>query len=129
MTTPTTSTTFEALRKFQYASLTTYRKSGVGVPTPVWFALENGKIYGTTQIQAGKIKRIRNNPRVSLAPCTVSGGILGDSIEGMARELPAAERGKAEAALRKKYGLQYILLTTMMKLRGGKSTFWEVSPL
>jgi PPOX class probable F420-dependent enzyme len=121
--------TFEDLRKFQFINLTTFRKTGVGVVTPVWFVLDDGKLLGTTQPQAGKIKRIRNNPRVSIAPSTVRGDVLGEALEGQARVLDAAEFKRADAALRRKYGLQYLLLSTVSKLRGGKSTFWEIAPL
>jgi uncharacterized protein len=117
-----------ALKKQQFISLTTFRKSGVAVPTPVWFALVDGKIYGTTQPQAGKLKRIRNNPRVTFAPCTVNGKLLGEAAEGKARVLSPEEFGLADGALRRKYGLQYLLLVGSMKLRGGKSVFWEVAP-
>jgi PPOX class probable F420-dependent enzyme len=121
---------FEALRKHKYISLTTFRKSGVGVPTPVWFALVDGKLFGTTQAQAGKIKRIRNNPRVSIAPSTVRGEVLGEAVEGIGRVLDPSEFKQAEDALKKKYGLQYFLFSTMAKLRGGsQSIFWEVAPV
>ena len=130
MTTPSTpvSETFAVLKKNQFINLTTFRKTGVPVPTPVWFAQVDGKLYGTTQPQAGKLKRIRNNPRVTVAPSTVSGKSLGDAIEGVARILQPEEFPLADKALRRKYGLQYIFLTFSMKLRGGKQIFWEVAP-
>jgi PPOX class probable F420-dependent enzyme len=121
---------FETLRKHQFISLTTFRKNGVGVPTPVWFALVDGKLFGTTQAQTGKVKRIRNNPRVSVAPSTARGEVLGEAVEGIARVLDPSEFKHAEDALKKKYGVQYFLISTMAKLRGGnKSIFWEVAPV
>ena len=49
----------------KYISLTTFRKTGVGVATPVWFGEEDGKLYVMTRSDMGKTKRIRNNPQVT----------------------------------------------------------------
>ncbi len=118
----------ESLKRQQFISLSTLRKSGVAVVTPVWFALVDGKIYGTTQPQTGKVKRIRNNPQVTFAPCTYNGKILGETAAGKARILAPEEFAKADGALKRKYGLQYMLLVGMMKLRGAKEIFWEITP-
>jgi uncharacterized protein len=117
-----------ALKRQQFINLTSFRKSGAAVTTPVWFALADGKIYGTSQPQTGKVKRIRNNPRVTCAPCNYAGKPLGETFAGKARLLPPEEFHLADSALRRKYGLQYILLVGMMKLRGAKEMFWEVTP-
>jgi PPOX class probable F420-dependent enzyme len=61
-------------------SLETFRKNGEGVKTPVWFAEEDGALYVTTLSTTGKAKRIRNIPRVRIAPCDRSGNIEGDWI-------------------------------------------------
>ncbi|HEY6543256.1 MAG TPA: PPOX class F420-dependent oxidoreductase [Ktedonobacteraceae bacterium] len=76
---------FASLYPYKYVQLTTYRKTGVGVPTPVGFASQAGKIYVMTPGTASKLKRIRNNGRVTLAPCKRKGEVLGESIEGQAR--------------------------------------------
>ena len=61
----------------KYISLTTFRKTGVGVATPVWFGEEDGKLYVMTRGDMGKTKRIRNNPQVRVAPCTMRGTVTG----------------------------------------------------
>ena len=61
----------------KYLSLTSFRKSGVPVRTPVWFAEAEGKLYLFTNPKSGKAKRIRNNPRVLIAPCTMRGKVTG----------------------------------------------------
>src|SRR5260370_26709995 len=102
----TESNTFAKLDKEKYMSLTTYRKTGVAVVTPLWFAETEGTIYVGTGVNAGKIKRIRHTERVTLAACTLSGKVIGSEIEGMARVVSEpAEISAAEAALSKKYGL------------------------
>ena len=68
---------FPALRGHQYALLTTFRKSGQPVPTPVWFAEDGGKVYVYTRSDSGKVKRIRAGGRVELAPCDARGTLLG----------------------------------------------------
>jgi PPOX class probable F420-dependent enzyme len=99
-------------------ALTTYRKSGAAVTTPVWFAKSGGKLYVTTLPQAGKAKRIRNNPTVEVSPCTADGRLLGPAAKGHARILPAGEEDEAaQHALRRKYGLQYAILTLMRRLQ------------
>lgn len=120
------STAFSNLAGHQFMKLTTFRKSGVAVPTPVWFAQVGGTLYVTTQVDAGKIKRIRNSGRVSVEPCTASGQSLGAAVEAQARELPPEEHKLADAALSKKYSWQYAVFSLMGKLRGGKRTFIEV---
>ena len=79
----------------KYISLTTFRKSGVGVPTPVWFGEEGDKLYVMTASKSGKFKRIRNNPQVRVAPCTIRGKVTGPEFAATVEILPAAEHARA----------------------------------
>jgi uncharacterized protein len=97
---------FISVEKDKYISLVTFRKSGTGVPTPVWFALHNGTIYVETFPSAGKLKRIHHTPRVTLAPCTLGGKVTGAANEGRATLIAdPGEVATARAALSRKYGL------------------------
>jgi PPOX class probable F420-dependent enzyme len=87
----------------KYISLATFRKSGVAVRTPVWFGEENGKLFVMTNSKSGKCKRIRSNPKVRIAACTIRGKITGPEFEGTARILSEQERVQARAAVRRKY--------------------------
>jgi PPOX class probable F420-dependent enzyme len=114
--------TFAALDKEKCLSLTTFRKSGEVVVTPVWFAESKGIIYVGTGANAGKIKRIRHTERVTLAACTMSGKVTGSEIEGIARIVSESEEiSVAEAALAKKYGLTrsiyYFILNALSSIR------------
>ena len=71
-----------------YISLVTFRKSGAAVPTPIWFGEDDDKIYVMTRSDSGKYKRIRNNPEVRVAPCSIRGKITGPEFEARARILP-----------------------------------------
>lgn len=113
----------------QYLSLETFRKSGVGVATPVWFAQAgDGTIYITTQANAGKVKRIRNNGRVRIAPSDVRGNLLGDHYDAHARIITDPDEAKrANRHLNRKYGLMYLAFTLPARLRGRKATFLAVN--
>jgi hypothetical protein len=117
---------FSNLQGHQFMKLTTFRKTGVAMPTPVWFAQVGDVLYVTTQMDAGKVKRIRNNGRVIVEPCTASGESLGAALEAQARELSPSEHKAADAALSKKYSWQYMAFGLMGKLRGSKRTYIEV---
>ncbi len=94
------------MRGYKYINLTTFRKSGVGVATLLWFAEHQGILYTQTFPAAGKLKRIRHTARVMIAPCTISGRALGQEVEGRARIITnEQEILLAEAALANKYGL------------------------
>jgi hypothetical protein len=96
----------EAIRKQKYISLTTFRKNGTPVSTPVWAAEREDKIYVVTRKDSGKSKRIRNNPNVKVAPCTIRGKVTGPEFAGKARILPSgAESRMARQAVRRKYWL------------------------
>ena len=87
----------------KYISLITFRNSGAAVPTPVWFAEQDGKLYVKTRNDSGKYKRIRNNPRVKIAPCNMRGKLTGPEFSGTARLLPVEQWQSAQKALNRKY--------------------------
>ncbi len=107
-----------------YVNLVTFRRSGVGVQTPVWGALADGVYYVFSAGKAGKIKRLRNNQRVQLAECDFGGKLLGEFFDGSATIIADRQHEKlALAALRRKYGWRMWLadvgsvLTGKMKKR------------
>lgn len=92
----------------KYVSLTTFKKDGTGVRTPIWFAESSDKLVFMTRNDSWKYKRIRNNPRVSVAPCTMRGKVTGPEFPGRARILPPEEWPTARAVMRRKYWLMYL---------------------
>lgn len=90
--------------KQRYLNLETYRKSGTPVATPVWFVEDRGVLYVYTLANAGKVKRIRNNPRVRIVPCTARGAPKGVWVEGQAGIVEGAEAVRAHQLLDEKYG-------------------------
>jgi hypothetical protein len=87
----------------KYISLKTFRKNGVGVATPVWFGEEGDKLYVMTRSDMGKTKRIRNNPKVMVAPCTIRGKVTGEEFPATARILPPEEHARARQTINRKY--------------------------
>jgi formate dehydrogenase subunit gamma len=88
-----------------YINLVTFRKSGVPVSTPIWFAEENNKLYCMTSSKTGKYKRIRNNALVKIAPCTIRGRVTGPESTATARILPPEEFARVRRAIGAKYWL------------------------
>ena len=81
---PTSSPSLISLESQKYISLTTFRRTGAAVATPVWFVLLHHTLYLYTVASAGKVKRIRNNPQVQLAVCTKLGKVKGPLLAGRA---------------------------------------------
>jgi uncharacterized protein len=97
-----------AIQGQKYISLRTFRKNGEGVPTPVWFGEEDGKLYVMTRSDMGKVKRIHNNPQVRVAPCTMRGRVTGAEYAATARILPQDEHARARQTIKRKYWLARI---------------------
>jgi PPOX class probable F420-dependent enzyme len=91
------------IRGQKYISLATFRKNGEKVATPVWFGEDGNKLYVMTRSDMGKTKRIRNNPQVRVAPCTMRGKITGAEYAALARILPPEEHAHAREAINRKY--------------------------
>jgi uncharacterized protein len=93
------------IRGQRYISLATFRKSGVAVPTPIWFAEDDDKLYFMTNSKLGKVKRIRNNPQVKIAPCSIRGKITGPEFPATVRVMRPEEFARVRRLLNAKYWL------------------------
>lgn len=111
---------FDNLRRRSYIDLVTYRKSGVPVHTPVWFAEHDGKLYVMTRSDSGKAKRIRNNPRVEVAPSTMRGRRTGPGVAAIAQVTTDPEL--ARRLIRKKY------LLARLPIWSTQNIYFEVRP-
>ncbi len=121
-----TTTAFPHLQNQTYMNLTTYRKSGVAVTTPVWFAQEGDKLYVFTAGESGKVKRIRNNGTVEVAPCNASGKPLGASQSAIARLLSPEEGKRADAIVTRKYGWQKRIFGLLGMIRRTQPFYIEI---
>jgi len=89
----------------KYLCLESFRKNGEGVRTPVWFAESDEDFYIYTLSDSYKIKRIRNNPYVRIAPCDMRGNVTGEWVDGTARILDEIGVRRTHELLNRKYGM------------------------
>lgn len=94
----------------RYVNLTTYRKDGTGVPTPVWYAVDGGEVFIVSDADAWKVRRIRNNSRVVVTVCGIRGKVApgAPAAEGTARLLDEAGTQAARALIARKYLLSRV---------------------
>ncbi len=104
----------------RYMVIESYKKDGKAVKTPVWFMESNGTLYVRTDNDTGKMKRIRRNASIRIAPCNARGTPKGSWVEAKA-VATEAEAEEAYLLLRKKYGLQYSAVRFMGRLQGRKN--------
>ena len=102
----------------KYINLETYRKNGQAVSTPVWFITEGNRIIVVTRSETGKVKRLRNDDKVRIAPSGMRGEPQGEWIEGKARFLDKEELDRAIKARKKKYGFQAKLAGLLSSTKG-----------
>lgn len=118
----------EDIRGCKRSLLVTYRRDGRPVPTPVWAAEADGHLYVRTERTSGKAKRLRNDSRLLVAPCTVRGKPLGSPFEATARMLSQAEEPIAEQALDTRYGLGRAIFEWTMDVMRVDMGYLEITP-
>lgn len=114
-----------------YVSVTTFRKSGEPVSTPVWVVADRDRLFVTTAPSSGKVKRVRHTPRVEVAPCDMRGNIVEGAVSVSATAAvrdDTATLDAMDAALKKKYGAKYTAIRLAQKVRGtaGQSVALEI---
>jgi PPOX class probable F420-dependent enzyme len=114
-------TTLDGLAASNYILLTTFRKDGSPVPTPVWCASDGEALVVWTETNSGKVKRIHRNGAVTIAPCTARGKPLGPEISGQAEVLDASGTRRVRTLIKQKYWLTGRVLVNLSTLRRGES--------
>jgi hypothetical protein len=122
------------LARERYISLTTFKRDGTAVSTPVWVGSDDGeRLLVWTGAATWKAKRIRRDPRVRVAPCDARGRPRGDAVDAIARVLD--DPGIAERVLRRKYRIQKPALDAFNSLMSrvrrrppGRSVTIEIRP-
>ena len=100
-------TVVDEIGRSKYVSLTTFRKDGTGVATPVWHVANGAELIVVSEAAAWKVKRIRNNSHVVVTVCDVRGKVApgAASAEGTARLLDEAETEAGRRLLARRYVL------------------------
>lgn len=127
---------FEAFTGHKYLNLETFKKSGAGVKTPVWFAADpasdlasdEARLYAYTIGNSGKVKRLRNNGRVRIAPCDMRGNLLGEWVDARAEIVAGADAEYGNRLLNKKYVPWKQLLNFFASLRRRGRTGFVIRP-
>ena len=121
----------------KYLNLETFKKDGTGVKTPVWFAPDpsarldsnDAKLYVYTIGVSGKVKRIRNNSLVKIAPCDMRGKVLGGWVEARAEIVTGEEDARGTQLLKEKYFPWKQLLDFFAKFRNRDHTVFVLRPV
>ena len=111
--------TFADVAKSEYILLTTFTKDGRPKPTAIWAAPAGDRLVVITQEKSWKVKRIRNTPRVTIAPCDRRANAKGEAVEATAVILDKSANGATYDAIGKRYGLIGKTFSLFSKLSGG----------
>ena len=117
-----TSDSTTRLSEQRFVSLTTFKRNGEGVSAPMWIGRDGADLFIWTPADSWKVKRVRNDPRVQLAPSSRSGKVRDGVVpaDGTAEVLTdPAMVGRLQGEIRSKYGLQYYLVTLIEKIAAG----------
>lgn len=121
---------FENLVDADHVSLATRRRDGRWVRTALWFAIVDDRLYARTIADSGKVKRLRDDAAVELAPCTADGEITGPAVGGtaslLADDTPSVFA--ANRALDARYGERRHEMTRLMAEQGKTLVYIEVLP-
>ncbi|MFN6555243.1 PPOX class F420-dependent oxidoreductase [Mycolicibacterium septicum] len=129
---PATGTTFAGFENYRQIVLVTFKKSGEPMPSPINHGVADGKLYVRTDPSTGKVKRIRNNPKVLVVASNLRGKPSGPVVAGVARILPEAEHGHAEAVIAANWSAPMKLFERSLdygsELAGIPTAYIEISP-
>jgi uncharacterized protein len=101
----------------RYLSVTSFKRDGSGVATPVWFVSDGTRLFAFTDLHSGKIKRIRRNPRVLVASCRPDGKLRCEPVAARAEVLTAnAELERVRQLLLARYKISYRLVMLFYRL-------------
>src|SRR3954449_1415250 len=121
---------FESFRKRRTALLTTYRRDGTPVATPVTIAVDGDQAFMRTYDRAWKARRLRRNPRVEVAPSTVRGRPRGEAIAATTRLLTGAQAERAARLIaRRQPVLQGILVPLLHRAKRYRTLHYELVPV
>lgn len=101
----------------KYLSITSYRRDGTGVATPVWFATEDDQLLVMTAVGSGKVKRIRRNPLVTVAACSARGRLHGRPIAARAELLPSTAVERVKRLMGRKYRFDLLFIRPIRALQ------------
>ena len=116
----------ETLIPGRYLSVTSFKRDGTGVATPVWFVADGGRLFALTDLHSGKVRRIRRNPRVLVASCRADGKLRSEPVPARVEVLTAtADLERVQKLLMERYKISYrpvmLIYRLGRRLRGRRS--------
>ena len=106
-----------ALFPGRYLSVTSFKRDGTGVATPVWFVSDGERLFALTDLHSAKVRRIRRNPRVLIAPCRADGKLRSRPVAARAEVLTAdADLDRVQQLLVERYRLTYRVVMRFYRL-------------
>jgi uncharacterized protein len=120
----------------KYLSITSYKRDGTAVATPVWFVSDAGRLLAVTDADSYKVKRIRHNPAVTIYPCTATGRLRGAPVTAHAVLLDDSQTDRVEQLIAHKYRADIIFIKPIRALQAavhlgrprGKSVVLAITP-
>lgn len=107
----------DALFPGRYLSVTSFKRDGTGVATPVWSISDGTRLFAFTDLHSPKVWRIRRNPHVLIAPCRVNGALRGEPIPGHAEVLTEeADMERVQRLLLNRYKISYRVVMLFYRL-------------
>jgi PPOX class probable F420-dependent enzyme len=121
----------------KYLSITSFRRDGTGVATPVWFVQENGRLLVETDSHSYKVKRIRRTAWVKVAPCSATGRLHAEPVTALAEFLPDSEVARVKEMMARKYRFDLVFIKPIRFLQTalhlgrehGKPVILAITPL
>jgi uncharacterized protein len=118
----------KAFANQKYLNVESFRRDGRAVRTPVWFAQSGERLYIYSLADAGKVKRIRNSPKVRIVPCDARGKVKGEWVEGIAKIETGSGEELGHRALDEKYGWLKRVGNFFSRLRGKQHAIISIGP-
>jgi hypothetical protein len=101
----------------RFLSITSFKRDGAGVATPVWFVSDGTRLFALTDLHSAKVRRMRRDPRVLVASCRASGELRGEPIPARAEVLTATEDlDRVQKLLSQRYKISYRLIMLIYRL-------------
>lgn len=107
----------EAFSRGRFLSVTSFKRDGTGVATPVWFVSDGARLFALTDLHSAKVRRIRREPHVTIAPCRADGRLRGEPVAARAEVRTAGpELERVQRLLLDRYAVSYRLVMLFYRL-------------
>jgi len=120
----------ESLESQKYMNVETYRRTGEAVRTPVWFVESGGLYFIITRGDSGKVKRLRHNQKIRVAPCRMNGDVTGDWFDAEGSFVESEEvLNVVKSLFNQKYGAVSRITNLFSRMQRKKRVFIKVLPV